>query len=261
MAGVGSFVFSTVVITLVGEIVPQAYFSRKALVVGSFLAPLIKFYQWLLYPVAKPSSALLDSLVGQEKIEFLRESKLRHLLKIYISSDDADIDAVEGRGALNFLSLDDLEVHAEGEEVKPESIVSIEFRSGAPIFPEDKEQFIAQVNSSGEKWVLLMDERGRPRLLLDADGFLRKALLDKSVSPHEHCHRPIVVRNEHTRLGEVLSRFEVVSETPEDDVIDYDTILVWAGACRRIITGADIFGRLMHGIAEVRRSTASPSVE
>ncbi|WP_264983579.1 DUF21 domain-containing protein [Pseudodesulfovibrio portus] len=49
MAGVGSFVFSTVVITLVGEIVPQAYFSRKALVVGSFLAPLDRKGSGLLF--------------------------------------------------------------------------------------------------------------------------------------------------------------------------------------------------------------------
>ena len=215
----------------------------------------------LFYPVAKPSSMLLDRIVGREKIEFLREGKLRHLLKMHIDSDDADIDEVEGRGALNFLSIDDLEVHAEGEEVKAESIISIEFKRGMPIFPDDRGQFIEQVNRSGEKWVLILDERDRPRLLLDADGFLRKALLDKSVSPHEHCHRPIVVRNEHTRLGEVLSRFEVVSETSEDDVIDYDTILVWTGACRRIITGADIFGRLMRGIAEVKKITAPSPVE
>jgi len=33
----------------------------------------------------------------------------------------------------------------------------------------------------------------------------------------------------------------------EDDVIDEDIILVW-GAERRIITGADILGRLLRGI-------------
>ena len=32
LAGVGAFVFSTVVITFLGEIIPQAYFSRNAFV-------------------------------------------------------------------------------------------------------------------------------------------------------------------------------------------------------------------------------------
>jgi CBS domain containing-hemolysin-like protein len=31
LAGIGAFAFSTIVITLFGEIVPQAYFSRNAL--------------------------------------------------------------------------------------------------------------------------------------------------------------------------------------------------------------------------------------
>jgi hypothetical protein len=35
---------------------------------------------------------------------------------------------------------------------------------------------------------------------------------------------------------------------PEDDVIDDDLILVWGGQ-RRIITGADLLGRLLRGIA------------
>jgi hypothetical protein len=34
----------------------------------------------------------------------------------------------------------------------------------------------------------------------------------------------------------------------EDDVIDDDLILVWGGQ-RRIITGADLLGRLLRGIA------------
>ncbi|MBI9080449.1 MAG: DUF21 domain-containing protein [Pseudodesulfovibrio sp.] len=254
MAGVGSFVFSTFVITIAGEIIPQAYFSRKALVVGAFLEPVIRIYQVLFYLVAKPSSMMLDSLIGREKIEFLRESKIRHLLKIHIDSNDADIDEVEGRGALNFLSLDDLEVKDEGQQVQEDSVITIDFRNGMPVLPEDMSQFVEMVNRSGEKWVLLIDGRERPRLLLDADGFLRKALLDESISPMEYCHRPIVVRNEHTRLGEVLRKFEVRSDSPEDDVIDYDTILVWSGTYRRIITGADIFGRLMRGIAIVRRN-------
>ena len=41
MAGVAAFFFSTLLITFVGEIAPQAYFSRHALRMGSLLAPLL----------------------------------------------------------------------------------------------------------------------------------------------------------------------------------------------------------------------------
>ena len=54
LAGIYAFFFSTVIITIIGEIMPQAYFSRHALRMASILAPVIKFYQILLYPAAKP---------------------------------------------------------------------------------------------------------------------------------------------------------------------------------------------------------------
>ena len=63
-------------------------------------------------------------------------------------------------------------------------------------------------------------------------------------------HRPIIVRDMQTRLGEVIGHMKVAPETPGDDVIDNDLILVW-GAQKRIITGADLLGRLLRGIAAV----------
>ena len=58
MAGMAAFLFSTVVITIFGEIIPQAWFSRHALRVASQLAPVIRFYQIVLYPVARPTGLL-----------------------------------------------------------------------------------------------------------------------------------------------------------------------------------------------------------
>ena len=49
-------------------------------------------------------------------------------------------------------------------------------------------------------------------------------------------------------LGEVLRRFHVQPAHPADDVVDQDLVLVWTDQ-RRIITGADILGRLLRGIA------------
>jgi len=41
LAGLGAFAFSTIVITLFGEIIPQAYFSRNALRMAARLKPLL----------------------------------------------------------------------------------------------------------------------------------------------------------------------------------------------------------------------------
>jgi metal transporter CNNM len=50
-----------------------------------------------------------------------------------------------------------------------------------------------------------------------------------------------------TPLGSVIGRMKVEPGSPEDDVIDDDLILVW-GEEKRIITGADLLGRLLRGI-------------
>jgi metal transporter CNNM len=56
-----------------------------------------------------------------------------------------------------------------------------------------------------------------------------------------------MVRDTSQRLREVLWRMSVHPEYPDDDVIDQDLILVW-GKEKRVITGADILGRLLRGI-------------
>ena len=50
---------------------------------------------------------------------------------------------------------------------------------------------------------------------------------------------------------------KVSAEHPEDDVIDNDIILVW-GAQKRIITGADLLGRLLRGIATLEKPSPAP---
>ncbi len=108
MAGMSAFLFSTVAITFFGEITPQAYFSRNALRMGALLAPLLRFYQFILFPVAKPSALVLDWWLGQEGIQYFREHNLREVIKKHIEAEESDINRIEGLGALNFLAFDDL---------------------------------------------------------------------------------------------------------------------------------------------------------
>jgi metal transporter CNNM len=256
MAGVLAFCFSTILITLVGEIMPQAYFSRHALKMGSRLAGVLKVYQIVLYPVAKPMALLLDKWLGPEGIHYFRERDLREVIKMHMAAAEADVDHVEGAGALNFLAIDDLAVIQEGEPVDPASIIALPVTEDSrPVFPDfersSDDPFLRRVECSEKKWVILTDFEGEPRMVLDSDGFLRHALLRSEVCrPYDHCHRPIIVRDPQTSLGEVLDRFKVKPQTPTDDVIDHDIILIW-GADRRVITGADILGRLMRGIIKL----------
>nr|MBN2278243.1 DUF21 domain-containing protein [candidate division Zixibacteria bacterium] len=252
LTGLGAFIFSTVVITFIGEILPQAYFSRHALRIASRLYPVLKFYRFLLYPLAKPSSMILDSWLGPEGVHFLRERHLLEMIKRHIDSDESDVDRLEGIGALNFLVFDDLAISEEGEPIDTESVICLHVEGNRPVFPKfdrsPEDIFLQQVESSGKKWVILTDPGGDPLLVLDSDGFLRAALFGGSTcNPYDYCHRPIIVRQADTELGEVVWRLKVEPKDYEDDVIDKDIILLW-GDDRRIITGADILGRLLRGI-------------
>src|SRR5262245_1818173 len=70
LAGLGAFFFSTVMITLFGEIVPQAYFSRNALRMTARFLPFLIFWRAALFFVVKPTAALLNWWLGAEGIVY-----------------------------------------------------------------------------------------------------------------------------------------------------------------------------------------------
>ena len=253
MAGITAFFFSTFLITFLGEITPQAYFSRHAMRMGSLLAPVIRFYQLLLYPVAKPTAKVLDWWLGEEGIRFFRERDLRMVIRKHIEAEESDIDRIEGIGAMNFLALDDITVTQEGEHIDPDSVIKLPIKDDTPVFPDfdrnTHNPFLLHINRSGKKWIVIVDEHDQPHTVLNANAFLRDALFGgKSFNPNVYCHRPIIVKDPATLLGNVLSNLRVFPKSEIDDVIDNDLILIWSEE-KRVITGADILGRLLRGIA------------
>ncbi len=253
LTGVATFAFSTFAITVLGEIIPQAYFSRRALRAAAILAPFLRFYRLLLFPISKPTALLLNWWLGLEGITLLRERDFRAFMMKHVETTGTEVGRLEAIGALNFLALDDILVAEEGEPIDPRSIIELPCEKGRPILPpfqpSPTDEFLRRLDASGRKWVIFVDPAGQPQLVMDAHHFLRDVLFEqKSVGPEAYWHRPIIVTDPKTRLGDVIGRMKVKPEHPEDDVIDNDLILVW-GKQNRIITGADLLGRLLRGIA------------
>lgn len=253
MAGIVSFTFSTGLITLFGEIIPQAYFSRNALKMASLLSPVLRFYQILLFPVAKPSALLLDTWLGKESVQFFAERSIKLFIRKHVEGSTSEIDHIEGTGAINFLSLDDLDASQEGEEINPRSVISLTSDRDEIAFPgyepEPEDAFIRKINSSGEKWVIFTDQSNEPRLVLDADGYIRSDLFCKRCEGIlKFCHEPLIIRDEHSNLGEVIKSLKSRTDFQSDQPIEHDIVLIWTRRVKRIITGADIFGRLLKGI-------------
>jgi CBS domain containing-hemolysin-like protein len=253
LAGLSAFLFSTVFITLFGEITPQAYFSRHALKTASFLAPVLRFYQFVLYPVAKPIALLLDAWLGKEGITYMRERDLHQIIKKHMEADEAEVDHLEGIGALNFLQIDDIPICREGELIDPNSIIQLPTHLDLPVIPEVEpkadDPFLKQLQCSGHKWIILVNEEDHPLVVLDADGFIRAALFSpqSDFKAYDYCHRPIVITDGALPLGDVIGQLKKDIDPHNDEDIKHDIILLWAEQ-RRIITGSDILGRLLRGI-------------
>jgi metal transporter CNNM len=253
LSGILAFLFSTLIITVFAEIIPQAYFSRHALRLAAFLLPVLRFYQILLYPLARPSAMILEAWLGGEEMRFFQERDLRRVIQLHMDASTSEIDRVEGQGALNFLDLDDVPLSEEGQLIDPTSILSLKFDGPLPEFPPIRptrdDSLLQAINTSGKSWVVITDLIGEPRLVLSADDFIREAIFDPdNFNPHRHCHRPIISSESETKLGVLIQRYQVRSGEIGDDIIDDDVILLW-GKQRRVITGTDILGRLLRGIA------------
>jgi Cyclin M transmembrane N-terminal domain len=260
LVGFAAFLFSAFAITLLGEIFPQAYFSRNALAMTARFLPFLQFYRVVLFPLAKPTAMLLDWWLGSEGIAYLHERDIRLMIARHVTAG-GEISKLEATGAQNFLDLDDVPVCDEGEVVDAESILSLPIanqRCVLPTFrPTPDDPFLRKVDASGMKWVIVTDNHGEPVFVLDAHHFLRDALFDQlEKDTTTYWHRPIIVRDPRTRLGEVIGLMKVVPERSGDDVIDHDLILVWSTE-RRIITGSDLLGRLLRGIATVEPTAAA----
>ncbi|MFT6861869.1 MAG: metal transporter CNNM [Akkermansiaceae bacterium] len=253
--GLYGFLFSTIGITFFGEIMPQAYFSRNALKVGGLLSPVIRFYQILLYPITKPCAILLDGWIGPEGPSFFDERDIEIILERHIDEEDSEISANEGQGALNFLDLDDRKIIKEGSELGPETIYQFPTKFDLSILPSpdtaEGRDFIESLKKHPHRWAIIINESQEPVIVMDTTKFLCDLNVEgDATDPYAQCHRPIVVTEEETYLDSVLGEFVVEAEDLHDHVVDRDVVLYWTTDHKRIITGADIFGRLLKGIAK-----------
>jgi len=96
---------STILIVLFGEVIPQAYFSKRALRITAQLSPLLRLMIGITYPLSKPLQLLLDRLFGHgvdSKLQSREELGL--IISEHAGDDESDLDMDEVeimRGALS----------------------------------------------------------------------------------------------------------------------------------------------------------------
>lgn len=252
MAGFTSFFFSTVVLTLVGEILPQATFSRQALKFGAFFAPMIRFYQIILYPIAKPSALALNYFLGQESPAYYSEKGLIALIEAHLKAHGPmDISVAEGRGAIEFLKLDDRLVKDVGSAISPSQTLECNFSQGRLLkidFMVNKEDvFMARLLKCETEWMVLVDANQTPHLALDVNRFIKAAFSgQKNLKVRKFCVKPIVVEDPATKISTVLKHFVKKTQLNiPDPHTDGAVVIYWHRKTRKILTSDDLMALLL----------------
>ena len=171
LAGVAAFVFSAFAITLLGEIFPQAYFSRNALAMTSRFLPFLTFYRFLLYPLTKPTAMVLDWWLGAEGIPYMREQEIRQHDRPPCRRGRRDQQDRGDRRPEFPRPRRHLGLRRGRGDPRPEHFepAAANHRCVLPKFdrvPDDP--FLRQIDASGMRWVIVTDPSGEPVFVLDA---------------------------------------------------------------------------------------------
>ncbi len=101
-SGLVAGVLTTFLITIFGEILPQAVFSRYAMALGARTAWLVRIILFIFYPVAAPLAWLLDKILGEELPTMYSRKELMGILEEHGGSTLKKDEERIARGALTF---------------------------------------------------------------------------------------------------------------------------------------------------------------
>jgi len=81
-SGLTGLIVSTAIITIFGEIIPQAVCSRYALIVGAHTTWIVYFFMGLTFIISFPISAILDSVLGEEVGNILSKNQMKRMFEM-----------------------------------------------------------------------------------------------------------------------------------------------------------------------------------
>lgn len=245
LTGVTAFLFSTFLITIMGEIIPQAYLSRNAMKAASVLSPVIRFYQVILFPLSKPTAMILDRWLGKEAIKYIPEDDIKALIKFQMDKEEeTNISKIESKGIINFLELDKVAIGNLGNVIESTSVIQINTENVEVQFPElntiEFESIVKKINNSSKKWIIITNKNDQPLYVLNSLALAKDLAKNKEISSLlDYCHKPVVYESgSHT--------FHYVMETLHKKLSK--VVLVWQENDRRIITNRDALRLILKGI-------------
>jgi len=81
-SGVMGLIISTAIITIFGEIIPQATCSRYGLYIGAHTTWFIYIFMFITFPISFPISAILDKVLGEEVGNILSKNQMKRMFEM-----------------------------------------------------------------------------------------------------------------------------------------------------------------------------------
>ncbi len=226
---------ATVLIVIFGEIIPQAAFSRYALVLGAKFAWLVSIFVFVLYIFAKPISVVLDKVLGDEISTVYSKKELVKLIEDHEDMKESDIDKDDERiikGALSFSrkKVSDImtprtEIIAfSGEDkLSKETISKIKNtgRSRIPVYGQDLDNitgilYAKDLIGSNASLRTLKAVARDDVIFVDSD----KHLDDLLNAFKKQKHHLFVVLNEYGGVSGIVTIEDVLEEIIGDEIVD-----------------------------------------
>jgi len=120
-SGLVAGMIATGLILIFGEILPQAVFSRYAIVFGARTIWLVKIFRFIFYPITAPLAWLLDRLLGEEIPTIYTKRELMKIIEEHEESTDSHVDEDEEKIVIGALSFSDKYVY---EVMTPRTVVT-----------------------------------------------------------------------------------------------------------------------------------------
>lgn len=237
--GIMAGIMATSLIVVFGEITPQAIFSRYALSLGAKTSWIVEIFIFVLYPISKPVSIILDKILGEELPTIYSKQELMKIIEEHEDNGKSDVSEEEEKivkGALSFSNKIVLDVMTPrtvmntlkaDEEINYE-VINMLKKSGnsrVPVYEDNLNHvigilYVKQLIGGEVLGNKIREFTNMNVFFVDQDSNLDD-ILEKFLHTHNHL---FVVRNQSSEVTGIITLEDILEEIIGEEIVDEEDV-------------------------------------